>query len=462
MGVIAFHSNRSGSDQIYAINPDGTDLRVLSDKSGQAMFPKWSLNGDYLAYNIDRDGGTRIFRFDLDNPNSPLLCCAFAVKDSTFSWSPDGSALLYHGALEPSRQNNIYIEGPNHFAPTPITSNAGRNESPAWSPDGRQIAFQTDRDGNWEIYLMNVDGSGPVNLTRNGSADRLPNWSPDGRMIAFTSDRDGNDEIYVMNRDGGDVKRLTTDTAQDSYPSWSPDGKEIAFQSTRSGNMDIFVMNSDGSNVHNVTNNAADDAAPSWGRDGRIYLQWVQELVRAAKADDTNSLTKLLNEPFDINAREGTVLHEAVLSGQTRIVELLLKKGANPNLPAVTLMESIENRHRDIAFLLLRSGADPNLYLPLYWAAAEGDLEIMRALLEKGADVNQNGYVGGGTALIGAIENDRPDAVELLLDHKADPSIGAKFHGYPFEIAREAKNEKVLNLLRKYKGNCIDEPQRCN
>lgn len=249
MGVIAFHSNRSGSDQIYAINPDGTDLRVLTDKSDKAMFPKWSLNGDRLAYTVDREG-TRISHFDLYNPDSRLLWVGFAFKEPAFSWSPDGRALVYHGALKPFQQNDIYIYGPNHSELTPITSNAGRNESPAWSPDGRQIAFQTDRDGNWDIYLMNVDGSGPVNLTRNGSADRLPSWSPDGRMIAFTSDRDGNDEIYVMNRDGSDVKRLTTDPSQDSYPSWSPDGKQIAFQSKRSGNMDIFVMNSDGSNVH--------------------------------------------------------------------------------------------------------------------------------------------------------------------------------------------------------------------
>src|SRR5206468_1029853 len=101
--------------------------------------------------------------------------------------------------------------------------------------------------------------------------------------------RDGNDEIYVMNRDGTGVKRLTNDPGEDAYPAWSPDGKEIAFQSSRSGNLDIFVMNSDGSNVRNLTNNPAADMAPSWSRDGRIYLQRIQELVRAAKVGDTDS-----------------------------------------------------------------------------------------------------------------------------------------------------------------------------
>ena len=465
MGVIAFHSNRSGIDRIYAINPDGTDLRVLTNESGKTMFPKWSSDGDRLAYTADRENGTRIAFLDLNDPNPPLVWVGFAFKDTAFSWSPDGRTLAYHGTLKPTQQNDIYMKGPNHSELTPITSNAGRNESPAWSPDGRQIAFQTDRDGNWEIYVMDVDGSGPVNLTRNGSADRLPAWSPDGRMIAFTSDRDGNDEIYVMNKDGSGVKRLTNAPGQDSYPSWSPDSKAIAFESNRSGNLDLFVMNSDGSNVHNVTNNTANDGAPSWGRDGRIYLQRVQEVVRAAKAGDTDSLTKLLQEPFDLNARAGSVLHEAVLAGQTKTVEMLLEKGADANVPDnFPLASAILNHHRDITLLLLRSGANPNLPepSPLYEASAQGDLGIMRALLEKGADVNLNAYVAGGTAPIAAIESDHTDAVELLLEHKADPSIGAKFHGYPFDIAKEAKNEKVLNLLGKYKSNCIDEPQHCN
>ena len=110
-----------------------------------------------------------------------------------------------------------------------------RSESkrnPSWSPDGSQIAFDSDRDGNWEIYVMDADGSNPTNLTNNAADDQRPAWSPDGSKIAFHSNRDGNlDEIYVMDADGSNPIRLTNNTDNDHCPSWSPDGSKIAFRS---------------------------------------------------------------------------------------------------------------------------------------------------------------------------------------------------------------------------------------
>ena len=85
----------------------------------------------------------------------------------------------------------------------------GFDRSPAWSPDGKRLAFESLRDGNHEIYVMNADGSDQTNLTKNPASDRSPAWSLDGKRIAFDSDRDGDDEIYVMNADGSDVTRLT-------------------------------------------------------------------------------------------------------------------------------------------------------------------------------------------------------------------------------------------------------------
>ncbi|MGR3296281.1 MAG: TolB family protein, partial [Candidatus Bathyanammoxibius sp.] len=87
---------------------------------------------------------------------------------------------------------------------------------------GSRIAFPSDRDGNYEIYVMDADGSNLERLTDNLASDGEPSWSPDGSRIAFTSDRDGNPEIYVMDADGSNQQRLTDNPASDYGPSWSP------------------------------------------------------------------------------------------------------------------------------------------------------------------------------------------------------------------------------------------------
>ncbi len=114
-------------------------------------------------------------------------------------------------------------------------------------PAEDKIAFVSDRDGNFEIYVMNADGSGQTRLTDSSADESGLAWSPDGTRIAFVSDRDGNSEIYVMNADGSDQTNLTNNPASEYTPSWSPDGARIAFHSDREGNIDVYVMNADGS-----------------------------------------------------------------------------------------------------------------------------------------------------------------------------------------------------------------------
>src|SRR4029453_1636937 len=144
------------------------------------------------------------------------------------------------------------------------------NDAPAWSPDGRQIAFTSFRHGNGEIYVMRSDGSAKRRLTNNTAHDDHAKWSPDGTRIAFASTRDGNYEIYVMNADGSSPRRLTNDPQSDYAPTWSPDGQRIAWRTNRDGNGEIYSMRTDGTDQQRLTANPSADESPDWSSDGRI------------------------------------------------------------------------------------------------------------------------------------------------------------------------------------------------
>ena len=185
-----------------------------------------------------------------------------AAVDSAPAWSPDGRKITFQS----NRDGNfeIYVMDQNGANPMRLTNNLSVDLSPAWSPDGTRIAFSSDRDGNSEIYIMNADGSAQTNLSNNVATDQLPAFSPNGTKIAFVSDRDVWTQIYVMNVDGSNLARLTVSSAVDSAPAWSPDGRLVAFQSTRSGNQEIYRIQADSMFEHNLTINGATDTAPDW------------------------------------------------------------------------------------------------------------------------------------------------------------------------------------------------------
>ena len=150
-----------------------------------------------------------------------------------------------------------------------LTTDPATDFDPTWSPNGSQIAFRSQRDGNDEIYIMNSDGSCQVNLTNDPADDWAPAWSPDGTKIAFAHFFDGNSfsDIAVMNTDGSGLQRLTTSHGE--YPAWSPDGTRIAFTSVRDGNYEIYVMDADGTDQTRLTDDPAYDMSPVWSPDGR-------------------------------------------------------------------------------------------------------------------------------------------------------------------------------------------------
>ena len=133
---------------------------------------------------------------------------------------------------------------------------------------GQKILFDSDREGNREIYIMNLDGSGLTNLTKHPADDWDPRWSPGGDKISFLSDREGDDYLYSMNRDGSHTTRITTIFTKHGYE-WSPTGGKVAFMHESGDQSDIYIVNSDGSGLINLTEDPAEEWDFAWSPNGQ-------------------------------------------------------------------------------------------------------------------------------------------------------------------------------------------------
>ncbi len=186
--------------------------------------------------------------------------------------------ILFHS--NNSGDFDIYVINANGTGMRRLTSTSGDDIEASWSPDGQKIAFTSQRDGNYEIYIMNTDGSEQQRLTRDPATDWGPTWSPDSKKIVFASDRNGQMNLFMMNADGSDQRPLLTNFGSKAWaPAWSPVGEEIAFVSDVDGDSELFLLQIESNTVLQLTFNERRDDRPSWSPDGS------QIVYMGAKAD---------------------------------------------------------------------------------------------------------------------------------------------------------------------------------
>ena len=280
-GRIAFDRNFD----IWTMDADGGDPVRLTDHPGEDFDPAWSSDGAMIAFRSHRDGNEEVYVMRADGSGLRNLTSS-PTSDYSPSWSPDGTRIAFATDRDAdSGGNDIYTVEPDGTGLMRLTSGGGIDEYPSWSPDGSKIAFACSGGrrlpegvADFEICVMNSDGSDPVQLTDAPGLSDHPAWSPDGSVIAFMTTRDGwptlpdytppgyeegefgEYEIYMMNADGTDPRSVTRNGREDEqFPTWSPDGRYLMF--SRYGC--LVVSTPDGSWQMQVTRECA-DGFPSW------------------------------------------------------------------------------------------------------------------------------------------------------------------------------------------------------
>jgi TolB protein len=221
-----------------------------------------------IAYVVKRGNRFELQIADADGAGAETALASFEPIVSP-AWSPDGRRLAY--VSFENKKPVVYVHSLADGKRQVAANFKGSNSAPAWSPDGARLAVSLSRDGGSQLYLINADGSNVRRLTQSGGIDTEPVFSPDGQTLYFTSDRGGSPQIYRMPAGGGEAQRVTFEGSYNVSPRISPDGRVLAYIARNAGKFQVATLDL-ASRQTQVLTDSDKDESPSFAPNGRMIL----------------------------------------------------------------------------------------------------------------------------------------------------------------------------------------------
>ena len=329
--VIVFSRHTGPNWQIWVKNLDTKQEVQLTYSPVDKKNPQWVVENKNVFY---RTANSEIYLLDIETKSEKKILHRFgAIMDQRCS--KNGQTIVF-SRLRPDLMDDsdIWISDLSGENARCLTHEVGLQYCPVFSPDAGQIAFvSSNKEGGQTIYIMNSDGQSKRELTKGNFFDVSPSFSPDGKYIAFSSNRNGTYDIWQVDVATGGLKQLTNSLGIDTSPVFSPNGENIAFVSSRSGAMQIWSMDKNGQNVSMVTQ---DDKAPSqdpaWATVPKSDISSHATSTIEQAGENIESIMALLDAPGDFNIKievKGKEKQDPIVVDGTTTFTILRTDGAN-------------------------------------------------------------------------------------------------------------------------------------
>jgi len=266
---IAYQCGDDRDSRIFLYNPDAKSEVLLPNQPRNSQVPAFSPDGTEISYRSNAIDTWQIYASGIDGRFRRQLTPVYPnINDREGVWSPDGERLAIVSSINGGLRQIVLISKEGSGRQRLTTNDSATHDDPSWSVHG-EIAFESNMNGNFKIFIVPAQGGPPQELIAEGIASSTPAWSPDGERIAFEVRLDENQRhIWIANRDGSDPIQITTEGTDNQRPAWSPDGTQIAFHSNfeqpRPDQFDIWTIDLETKALTQITT-SGDCVDPAWG-----------------------------------------------------------------------------------------------------------------------------------------------------------------------------------------------------